>query len=486
MTLPYSTSTKNNIQPFESIPGLSSLPILGPIHHFIPGIGSVGLRANFCDLSKVLYEKYGSIVKLDGVFARASMVILYEPEHFDQVYRSEDTLPSRPGFETLLYYRTKLRKSVSNGIYGLTVAEGTQWRDFRTKVNQALLKLKLVKLYAPALEEIAGDMVARLKRLQENDNYLDQHFDLEITKWSLESVAVVGLGTRLGCLDDGLTEDHPARILIKCSQDILELSWKLEFFPSLWKYYPTRNFKKMMNTLDLQWDASVKFIKEAKIKINERGHDILEEDKSVIERLLAIDDNVAIMMANEMLFAGIDTVGYATTCLLYNLAMNQNVQDKLRDDIYLSEQNSRYLRACLKESLRLFAVLPANLRRTTKDHVVGGYHIPKGIDVIAPNEFLSKMEKHYYRANEFLPERWLVEKSDPLYYGNCHPMVTLPFGFGIRSCVGRRIAELEIEIFIKRLLRDVKVTWQGPPVKVVTKVFNSFKKPYCFKFKPVS
>lgn len=96
--------------------------------------------------------------------------------------------------------------------------------------------------------------IHRLKRLQEKDKYLDQNFDLEITKWSLESVAVVGLGTRLGCLDDGLTDDHPAKILMKCSRDILNLSWKLEFTPSIWKYYPTRTFKKMIKTLDSQWE----------------------------------------------------------------------------------------------------------------------------------------------------------------------------------------------------------------------------------------
>lgn len=74
-------------------------------------------------------------------------------------------------------------------------------------------------------------------------------------------------------------------------------------------------------------------------------------------------------------------MAFTTTCLLYNLARNQNVQDKLRDIINSSEQSNKYLRACLKESLRLFAVVPANLRRTTKEHVVDGYHIPKGVRI---------------------------------------------------------------------------------------------------------
>lgn len=50
------------------------------------------------------------------------------------------------------------------------------------------------------------------------------------------------------------------------------------------------------------------YIEKTRQRIKERGHDIPEEDKSIIEKLLAIDEKVAIMMANEMLLSGIDTV----------------------------------------------------------------------------------------------------------------------------------------------------------------------------------
>lgn len=83
---------------------------------------------------------------------------------------------------------------------------------------------------------------------------------------------------------------------------------------------------------------------------------------------------------------------------------------------------------------------------------------------------------------EFIPERWLAEKSDPLYYGNADPMVTLPFGYGVRSCIGRRIGELEIEVMVANLIDEFKVSWYGPPLKVVTKVINMYVKPYSFKF----
>lgn len=42
--------------------------------------------------------------------------------------------------------------------------QGAQWRDFRTKVNPAMLKIKLVRVYTPLLEEIADDFVERYYR----------------------------------------------------------------------------------------------------------------------------------------------------------------------------------------------------------------------------------------------------------------------------------------------------------------------------------
>ncbi|CAF4917575.1 unnamed protein product [Pieris macdunnoughi] len=471
-----------SIKPFDAIPGLTPLPVLGPIHHFLPMIGSLGHLKTFYDLFKVLYENYGPIVKLSGIFARADMVVLYEPEDYDQIFREEDISPSRPGFQTLVYYRTELKKTIFDGVYGLTTAEGAQWRDFRTKVNPIFLKPKLVKLYTSALSEIADDMLLKFKKQLDNKNNINKNFDEELTKWSLESVAYVGLGSRIGCFKDDLKEDDPAKILITCAKEVLEYTWALEFRPSPWKYFSTPTFKKLMRTYDRQWEISSVFIKEAKRQISERGHAIPEEDKSIIEKLLAVDEKVAIMMASEMLLAGIDTVAFSVTSILYNLAVNPEVQDKLREEIHSENASKRYLKACIKEALRIYPVVSTNLRRTTKDHIVGGYHIPAGIDIMSPNEFLSKMEKYYPEPTQFIPDRWIVEKSNPLYYGNTHPMVTQPFGFGVRSCIGRRIAELEIEILIQKLIGELKVTWTGPPIQTETKVLNVFKKPYHFKF----
>nr|QZP43544.1 cytochrome P450 monooxygenase CYP333A26 [Ephestia elutella] len=472
-------------KPFESIPGLPSLPVLGTLHHFLPVIGSIG-PSNLVQSFRVLNEKYGPVVKMDGAFSKPSMLLLFEPELYEQVFRAEEANPLRPGFEALTYYREELRKSTFKDVAGLTTAQGESWRRFRTTVNPALLKIKLLKLYAPELEEIAHDMVDRLIRLQNQGDYLKENWDHEMINWALESVALMAMDAQLGCLNDDLNSDHPSKQLIKCAKDILDLSFTLEILPtSIWKRFPTKSLKKLIKTFDLQWKLSSNYIAQAKKRINERGHDIPEEDKTIVEKLLAVDETVAIMMANEMLLAGIDTVSFTVTALLYHLATHPDKQEKVRQGLLSEKPSKQFLRACMKESLRLSPIVSINVRRTGMEHIVAGYHVPKGIDVIAPNEILTNSDKFFPKAKEFIPERWIAEKSDPLYYGHAHPMASSPFGFGIRSCIGRRIAELEIETLVETLLRRFRVSWEGPPLKVTTRIMKVHVKPFGFKFESV-
>lgn len=92
-----------------------------------------------------------------------------------------------------------------------------------------------------------------MAKLKDDPNYLENSFYLEMTKWSLESVGLVGLGARIGCLKGDLEEDHPGRQLMQCAKDLIDLSFKLEMYPGIWKYIETPMFKKAIKTCDIQW-----------------------------------------------------------------------------------------------------------------------------------------------------------------------------------------------------------------------------------------
>ena len=72
-----------------------------------------------------------------------------------------------------------------------------------------------------------------------------------------------------------------------------------------------------------------------------------------------------------------------------------------------------------------------------------------------PNSLISLDASQFKQSDKFIPERWLKDKKNLIcpHAKDAHPFSYLPFGFGNRMCTGKRLAELEIEVLISRLLR---------------------------------
>ncbi|KAL1486985.1 hypothetical protein MTO96_046724, partial [Rhipicephalus appendiculatus] len=151
--------------------------------------------------------------------------------------------------------------------------------------------------------------------------------------------------------------------------------------------------------------------------------------------------------------------GAAATFVLYRLATNPEVQAKARDEILssladqLQETQSSsdtalpYLKACIRETLRLHPIIPGVNLKLKRDIVMSGYHIPANV-VLRTEWFVAgRLEDNFTQASTFLPERWLKsseEQSGKARAWAMHPFASLPFGTGPRTCIGKRIAEMEL------------------------------------------
>ncbi|CAM1320889.1 CYP315A1 (predicted) [Pycnogonum litorale] len=114
-----------------------------------------------------------------------------------------------------------------------------------------------------------------------------------------------------------------------------------------------------------------------------------------------------------------------------------------------------YVKAIVKESLRMYPVAPFLTRILTKDVELGGYCIPKGKLVMMPLFTTCRNSKYFNSPDEFRPERWLRKE------GSREVLTThacLPFGLGTRSCVGRRIAETQMYLLLAKTVRDYELT----------------------------
>uniref|UniRef100_A0A0A9XKJ1 Putative cytochrome P450 6a19 n=1 Tax=Lygus hesperus TaxID=30085 RepID=A0A0A9XKJ1_LYGHE len=202
-------------------------------------------------------------------------------------------------------------------------------------------------------------------------------------------------------------------------------------------------------------------------------------EKTVVDSLkIELTDDTMIGHAFVFLLAGFETTSTAITYLCLDLAVNQEAQQKAREEVLaalnkygeLTYDNIRdlsYLEGCMKESLRLHPPVGHLVRNCTKRYAVPGTRLVIEPDTIVaiPSLGVHKNPDIYSRPEEFLPRRW--EESHP----SCS---FLPFGDGPRVCIGMRFATMEIKCCLAKILQNYRF-YLHPTVELPIKI-----NPYSF------
>ncbi|XP_059608808.1 probable cytochrome P450 12b2, mitochondrial [Phlebotomus argentipes] len=463
-------------KPYDSIPGPSTL---GLIRNFLPGgrFSSIGMP----EVHRIMKKEFGHIYKFNGTFGKRDIVVVNDPKDFEIVYRTEGNFPMRRGLDCLTYYRKVHRKDKYPISMGLVSEQGQGWWDLRHKVNGVMMKPQVTKGYTSAVDEVTRDFVKKLNNTRDVNLETPANFVYQLNIWALESISYITMDMRLGLLTE--KPDPNVDKLMLVLKDFFQLIYELDFQPSLWKIYKTPKFNRFMEIMDFMHEVIGKFVDKGLENLKEmhvRGQSNARE-KGILEKLYEIDKDIAVLMALDAMLAGVDTTSSGVFMVLYNLATNQEKQDILREELLkiLPEKdtpltkekmsNMPYLRACVKEALRVTPVTLGNVRTTGRNIVLKGYQIPKETDVFMHNQAVHEDDYYYPDPNSFIPERWLRSEDK---HENYNPFSYLPFGFGSRICVGRRLAELEIESLVTRLVRNYHLEWHYPPPEIRTSTIN--------------
>ncbi|XP_076361606.1 putative cytochrome P450 12a5, mitochondrial [Tachypleus tridentatus] len=434
------------------------------------------------------FQEYGKIVRED-VAGRFTTVLLFNPRDIEIMFRHEGKYPVRLGLESLVAYRAVREKYYRSA--GLLAVQGKEWHDLRTKVQAQMLHMKSVQSYLNQMNQISNDMIARMVHLMDNTGEVPDFIN-ELYKWSLESVAFVALDARLGCVDLEQAPNSQSQRLIVAVNDIFQGMNDLEFMPlALWRYFPTRTWKRFVNAQDVFTEISMEYLNKALERIKASA----EEDREMtfLETMLLkkqMDFRDVITVVLDMLVAGIDTTSHSMAFILYHLAKNPDVQKRAYQEVKLvlpytskslsvSELNQlHYVKACIKESMRMNPIALGTLRMLDHEVVLSGYRVPPGVLLVAQNMVACRLEENFPEPLKFKPERWLKDEAE----NKTHPFLFIPFGFGPRMCVGKRIAEQEILVLVTKILRRFTVEYHHEDIDCYTRLVNVPDKPLRYQF----
>ena len=246
--------------------------------------------------------------------------------------------------------------------------------------------------------------------------------------------------------------------------------------------------------------------------------------ENMLTRLIHMNVNASAEDLTEfvktMLVAGYETTSVSISFVLYHLAKHPRVQErcfeevtrifsKYGDEEIINENEFKYVHSTIMESLRLMPTVLLSSRIIQRDINIGKATIPSGTSIILPLADILKNERNFERATEFIPERWLrwgrdgwverdvqaEENSDDNISGPKSTNVQyqeqneqaetisaanrsnfLAFSHGVRDCIGKRLANLEVTIFVAYIVKNFIVAFDdtGPPLKFERRLVTYF------------
>ncbi|CAH1107565.1 unnamed protein product [Psylliodes chrysocephalus] len=277
-------------------------------------------------------------------------------------------------------------------------------------------------------------------------------------------------GQRLRCISD-----EPAEQLKSASKDFMDGLYKTLIGPPIWKLFETDGYKQLKCSHQIIYRTIESYLKDFQ-KMYKTNPNFLKETNPFMYTLLSnknLSQDDCNMLAIEVFLGGIDTTATTMAFTLHYLAQNESVQEKVRQNL----SDDSYLKACIKETLRLRPTAGANSRFLPQDTVIGGYLIPKNTLVSAFSSITSHSEEYFKNADQYIPDRWLRNSNTAF-----HKFASLPFGYGPRMCPGKRLVENEMVILLREILKNFKLETDSAHIGMVYRMNRIAEKSINIKF----
>ncbi|CAB0016420.1 unnamed protein product [Nesidiocoris tenuis] len=423
-----STNSKNrkafsrNASSYD-IPYNKGIPVLGTSL----AIGAAGGAPKLHEYVDNRHKEFGHVFREN--MGSVSAVFVSNPSIIRKIFLVEGKYPRH-----FVPKAWTLYNELHNCKRGLFFMEGDEWYKWRKLMNKYFLSPSTLDDLKNVHEGIVEGFVKRWKKF---DGREVSDMEFEFYRHSISFV----LGSLIG--DSYLRQadkyDNYVTELATKFQSVFETSSKLNILPSvkIVQFLRLPLWGKFESSVTSSLDASKKVVSMALEDLSKNG---LLSKLSVNEGIPA--DMISALVADLLIAAG-DTTAFTSQWAVYRLGRDANIQNSARQD-------STLIRGAVRETLRLYPSAPFITRILPNDETIDGYKFNAEELVLLSLYTAGRNDELYPRADLFEPERW-VKRNSGGYAGVTDVNGFLPFAMGSRSCIGARLANIQLQTTIRQV-----------------------------------
>jgi cytochrome P450 family 135 len=370
--------------------------------------------------------RYGDVFALRLIPERRPLVLFNKPEFTKEIFGSDpEAFHAGKGNAVL---------GPIMGEHSLLLVDGAKHKRAR--------KLLMPAFRQSAMADYERDVTALAKD--------------EVATWptgtefpSLERMNALTLEVILRVVFGVADEERLAKLrpLVLATVDIKPLILLGWGYPFLQRFGPWKKVVEVQRQLDALLYAEI---------AERRRQSDLHDRTDVLSQLLLVGDTEGEEPLTDaelrdqlvtLLLAGHETTASGLSWALYELGLDKELLAKAQ--AAADNGDDAFLEAVVKESLRLHPIIPMVVRFLMKPATVGGVRLPAGVSV-GPSIILAHQNPdNFPEPDRFRPERFLE--------GEVAPNTWIPFGGGVRRCIGAGFSLMEGVAVLREVLTRLDV-----------------------------
>ncbi|XP_011267156.1 cytochrome P450 315a1, mitochondrial [Camponotus floridanus] len=399
------------------------------------------------------------------------IVFVNSPDEFRRIFlRLEGPTPQH-----FLPEAWRLYNEIREQRRGLLFMDGDEWLHFRRILNKMMLLPDSTEPMCVPCQEAAENLTRKWKTYSLTGATIP-NLEHQLYLWSIEVMLATLVGSRWR---DWKPQIGP------------ETEYLALMLHRIFVFSATLSMMPAKLAMRLRLPAWTKFVHTADM--------IMAKVRSLVPDMISLSsDGLLWMMMNEgihnddvvriivdFIIAAGDTTAVTMQWVLLLLSSRPKLQDQLFSDIkdLPPKEILRHplLKGVWREALRLHPTAPFLSRYLLEDTTIGGYFVSKKDLIILSIYSSGRNGEDFPEPNEFLPERW-VRTKDNFYQGVKNSYATLPFAMGVRSCIGRKLAETQMSLTLAQLIKNFKIECENRDgIKMILHLISIPSKPIQLK-----